>query len=386
MPIVQSVNADVEIEDVSFDPISIETNVTSSWTSNNATVKGYVNDESLLERNQVVSIYVNDSLIFSGRIKRATQDSEGIITIESYDRWVDIHNKTVTLHTEEPRQLTVIAVDLFSDAFGADTVAPLASDPDTLPPDSIYVEQGDNFPGGEVWAKKSWGSGSSGESFTNVLIEIANGMGGVLWTDARGVLRLEPYPGYTTWTAENIIEAEVSSDINESSEVTEVEVASGSGAIGNNPAQAYVYSRVSGYGRAQIRRDDDTDEGETVTIHDNNIDTQREANARATSELVNERLKAHNGELTTVGDTGPRPWDKMRVPQNDRLPLAEGTYTVASVSHTIDVNDGWKTTFKLVNDIAALTGDMESSGAYAQAVNAIIQQNEREAALMQINR
>lgn len=349
---VQEVETTITIGDQDVTPMDVETEIKSSSVSNVATITGYVDEPTEISRDDELNVVVNGDHLFTGPIKRATQAFDGSVTVEAYDTFYDIHDAVVVEQTEENRYVNEIARDLLAEfsqrEYGENRLVGRNADPDDVEPGSMYVAPASEFPGGDVPTNKSWGAGRRGEALTDVLQELADTLAGVLWTDRRNVLRIEPYPPYDVYTGKYIKDTSSGKSSSSIDNVKRVIVESPSGGVGESPAVAYIERKFS---VNAVVENQDIPDGQTIAIRQPNSATQTESEKRALSEFLNIGIDTDSGTVTFVGTADPDPWDEIRIPDHPRVSLPVGRYGVSSVKHVVNTSEGWTVDVSLTDTL-----------------------------------
>jgi hypothetical protein len=342
------ITATATVGTVEFNVTYIEVRRSYSGETGYAKVKGITQQPDAIELDDPVTVTLNGETLFAGSLKKATQDKEGIVTIEAYDMLFDVFNKLVKLTTEEPRFATAVLQDLYEDADYT-----IVDDPDVGGRGDVYIAPGDDFPGGDTRGLHEYGSGRAGESLASVTDQITKRLGGVYWVDKNGVVRIEPFPetagaydlGYVT---------EVNSG-SETDEKKRVLVKGGSKTSDSGLAAAHTYNTFSPTSEARFS-DESSDEKDLRTIQDNNIITKQELDSRAMSGILSEGQKQTAGTVTISGNTNVELFDTVIVPELTyslssfepfQNVISDGRYTVKQVTHTLDSQDGFQTKLNL---------------------------------------
>lgn len=357
--VVQEVNASVVIDGSVESVTYAEVNRSVGIEAGHAKVKAVIEDTSSLSVGDTVVVRVNENVLFRGELQKAVEDGEGLIVIDAYDERLKLHNSSVVLNIEEPQSVFFILLNLLNDA--GYTVGDTPNDV-LGEPDPVILTPKSSFPGGDSTITNGYGSGSSGEKFSQVVNDLVGKLNGVIWVDTDNILRIEPYPEHNSYIARYILEK------NSGNDTTDIErvIVSGGGATGTDGlAASHVYNQVSP--RSELTNDDkESGGGEKITIDDQNIVTQNTANAVATSEYYRNGRSITAGDVKMVGNVDVDVFDSIKVPSIQREPtvtseffrkttltgtrafekadaIFDNTYSVKSVTHTIDATEGFTT-------------------------------------------
>jgi hypothetical protein len=354
--------ASAAVSSIEFGVTYAETRRSYSGSPGYAKVKGVTDQPDEIELDDRVTVSINEQQIFEGKLKKATQNKEGIITIEAYDALFDLKNQLVRLNTEEPRRSTLVLRDLFTDA-GYSVV----DDLDNAQPGSVYIAPGDEFAGGDPKGQHQYGSARAGDPLSSVVDEIAKRLGAVYWIDKNDVIRIEPFPeDASQYDPQYILDVNAGEDTEDKKRVL---VKGGSATSEFGLAASHAYSKFSPSSEARFDDDEDTDESKTKTIQDNNIITKKELDSRAVSGALDEGRTQDAGTVTISGNTAVEVFDTVRVPQltynltgNDDFQnvLGSGRYTVRQVTHLVDAQDGYQTELNLSPEHGSLASLISS--------------------------
>lgn len=348
-----SIRARAEINGVRIRPTSIEVEQTVGTSSaGTATVVGLMKDPSFLKLDQKIEVYVRVSVpdgdevenkIFTGTVKKATQDKEGKITIEAYDVRQFMNNTKVKYSLNKPQSARVVLDDVLSDA-GIEnyTIA-------------------NNVPGGTTVGKNEYGSGRGGTLVSKVVGDLATKLGSRVWVDKDNILNIKPYPNHKEFTARYIKNISAGDEsINSNKTLVRSKGSDGSA------AETYIYNRIKNTSTAKRETDSsssESDEEREFTIDDNNIITQDEADRVAASQQIDQEVARDLGEITIVSDPRPDLFDVVNLPDlrtGDRYQITNETvtdemmsqfllngYIISGISHKIDSTEGYTITLDL---------------------------------------
>lgn len=330
--------ASASVSSVDFGVTYVETRRSYSGEAGYAKIKGVTDNPDAISLNDDVTASIGGERVFNGSLKKATQDTEGIITIEAYDILYDMHNKLVRLNTEEPRRSTNVLADLFNDAGIGDYV----------------IADSSEFPNNDPPGHHQYGSAQAGDQLSSVVDTIAKRLGAVYWVDRNNTIHIEPFPQETAlYDPQYIIEVNSGED---SENKNRILVTGGSKTSEFGLAASHVYSEVSPSSEARFDGQDEDDESNLETLQDNNIVTPKELDSRAMSGLLEQGRSRDAGSITIVGNTAVEIFDSVNVPQltyslsgSDQFQnvLSSGTYTVKQVTHLVNAQDGYRTELDL---------------------------------------
>lgn len=349
--------------DLAFRPTYVQVERTNGTSTAHAKVKGIMTQPDELSNDDIISVYVTDDpdveqnqLMFRGRIKKATQNNEGVVTVEAYDARYRLRDELVLSNTDLMYS-SDFAAKILEDA-GFTVVRD--GDPEDVSPGLAYVAQPEEFFGDDTQSKHKHGSGERGDPAIPVLEKLAKKAGGVFWVDKRNVVRFEPYPNVDRYEVRYIIEIEPGED----SVATNRVLVEGGGAAGDlGLAGSSVYNQVSLNSASELPTGDDdgpnVKEGEIV-VKDRSSITQRETDKRAVGEMLAQSNKATAGTIRISGNASVEPFDIVRVDNLEAKfgadltqfspfvsDLLRNEYTVKSVTHTIDLQEGFTTDLDL---------------------------------------
>jgi len=370
--------ARVDVDGVSLAVTEAEIELTRGVTANYAEIVGWTDSPGEIELDAPVTVTINDIDIFSGVLRRATQDEDGKVTLECYDLMVQLHNLEVKYNSSEPQGATTVANKLLTSA--GITLAPRPSDFDS---GGAYIAAKSTFPRGDAAANRQYGSAKNGERLSRVLQDLARKLGGYLWTDESGMIRLEPYPTHDVYESPRPIkEIEAGEETTEKNRV----IVHGGTPVGDlGKASQYVYQETSI--SSEITQDDDeTIAPGTLTVDDLNTSTQQEAENVAVATNLENTQVGEAATVTFVGMTaGPNPsaeiqpfdyiqMDDLRL-NNDVLlrgvsfyeTVFGNRYEVDSVVHTLDASNGYEVEVSLTpassTALAGMTGPSASAAS-----------------------
>lgn len=361
---VRNVKSHVEVEGVDMRVTDVEVNRSFGTSANLAKIKGLIDDVDTIELDQEVEVYVNGNKLFTGNIKHATENDEGIVTIKAYDILIEFQNKYVNLNLEEPRSVYTVLLDLITDAGFIGEVResnPLVESFQEITGQEV-IPQASVAPKEEficvVPIKNGYGSGRRAVKLADAVKDLVKRLHGVVYVDTDNVLRIEPYPYSRLYEAKYVLQL----DGGDSETSTSRVIVEGGSPVGEQGlASASVYSQVSPSSMMDIGGD----EKKSRTITDQNVITQQAANGMASREAYEDGLRTDIGSVTITGWGDIKPFDEIIIPNLDgQYNLAGGRWTVKSITHTVNTKDGFKTKLTLsptADDILS-----ESSGAGAQ--------------------
>lgn len=339
----QDVRAQIVTGGEIFSPTSITLELAWDRGASHLKAKGLMENPDHLRLNGDVILNINREFVFRGNLKEATQNEEGIITLHAYDVLVDTYMKTVKLDTEELRRGTTVARDLLSEAAIPHEIAPPWRFPSQDPP-----------------GKYRFGSGRAGEPLGNVLHSIAQRIGGVIYVDRSNTLNLVPAVERNHWRPQHIVTMDAGKS---QSKKTKVLVNSESNVTEDGMASAWIFSRIGAQGRAEIEEPDNVEGENLKTLNEPNIVTQNEANNRAISEIFSESMAERAGSMTIVGDPRVRPWDDITMPFLPDTMVSRETFTAGTVTHTMNMQDGYKTKVELQPEVLEVLEKIRSTGS-----------------------
>jgi hypothetical protein len=370
-----------------FSPTYVEVNRETGPAAGEAIIKGYTSVPDSIFLDADVQLLINDETVFVGEVKKAAQTETGLVKIWVYDALVNLHNKRVRLHTEEPQYATDVAMDLLSDAgyttandldifenFGNIDIPFI----DTTQPIEAYVAPKNEWPGGDTLATRGYGTPSRGARLFFVLNDLAKKLGGFIWLDRLNRIRIEPYPYHRPYELAYIKEIDTGEQENE---IQDVFIKGGTPVTesGQQAAALYVENRITSRSTqeedgtdlpADISLDDPSTARRNIrTIQDDNITTQIEADSRANSEMVENITNVTKGEITVVGSFNYELYDTLTMPEIEyeyegtspgtfENVLSQGPFTITSISHVIDTEEGFTTTLTLTDKLGNAIGEV----------------------------
>lgn len=286
--------------------------------------------------------------IFFGQTMKATQDRNGLVTLEVYGQRDILHNKLVKLEVENESYTHRVLRDLLEDTFGT-----IHENYEDATPFQPYLASADDF---AMNPQRPWrfGNANKGYPLINAIEELLKSLGGVIWTDRFGVVRVEPYPSDTTWRTPLI----TSISAGESSRNAKRVIFSSSGLASElGQGASYINSQTSHETESLINDDDDDGpDPPDKTIGDDNVSTYEEADHQAYNEAVKEDQNRDLGEATIIGNGAIDVYDHIRIPDieynnqsSESIPndYQAGRYKVDGIIHKISASNGFLTTIEL---------------------------------------
>lgn len=364
------VEVSATVEDVDLAVTHVEV-IREVGQAGHAKIKGIVDDKDELTLGQSVEATVNDERLFVGDLTSATQNEEGIVTIEAYDKMLALKNKLVTVNTTIPRYASDVATDLLVDA--GFLVSRQPEFLDTFTEGTALVAPKDDYPTGDSQNPRLYGSGRAGEPLDSVLRDLSKKLGAQFWVDRRNVIRIEPYPPHDKFDVAHVLSLEEGSDTLDKKEV----IVKGGSAVTDQGLGAHnLYRDLSITGRSTIGEtgDNKVEEG-TFVVKDKNATTQNEANMMAVSGALDVGKRTQAGEIEVSGNVDIELYDEVTVDQlevtipEDPLGLAynpelwDNTYTVRGVTHLVNSQDGFRTTMKLSPSLSEITENLGGPAA-----------------------
>lgn len=410
-----SVRARADIEGVTIDPTYIEVGRELGPNAGHAKVKGFASDPSQIQLDQEVRVYIGTSLdadpdestlLFVGKIKKATQEKSGKVVIKAYDKIADLHNVQVRLNTDTLLSALTVIQDLVSDAIAdknVDIIALGRDEPARTDTNAIQIRT-PNFTDtvGEIaFEKFNYGSEKRGAPLTQVLYDLSNKIGCRMWTDKTGVINILPYATeYASYSVPFIKEIEAGDDTVDKNKVI---VQGGYASSSLGPGASYVHSQSTPRSTASV--DDEKEEELEYTIQDDNITTASTANKTSFSAQFDMEMSKDSGEITIVGNAVPRILDVVEVPElrneafftatsDQDAASAAGAeraaverelgvygdgrprYAITSITHVVETQKGYTTQIGLGPDPVDAINRMDTFGTVKEDVRQTIA-NER---------
>lgn len=310
-----------------------------------ATAEAYIATESSTEP---WSDDLNTSRrVFYGEVMSAKQNKEGVITFEVAGMKDVFHRKTVKLEVENPQHTHFVLKNLLEDEFGT-----VHNDLNSATPYQPYLADADEFFGNyqRPW---SFGDAERGKPLIDALEDLLNSLGGIMWVDRDGVIRFEPYLDDRVWSTPLVTEINSGESTRNKSRV--IFEASGSASELGQGA-SYVHSQVSHNSIAEILGGENEPEAPELTLTDDNISSQEEADQQAFNAAVAEDQKRDLGEVTIIGNADIDLYDHIVIPEveytgDDGLAIRNnyqsGRYKVDGIIHKVDASNGFLTTIEL---------------------------------------
>lgn len=286
--------------------------------------------------------------VFYGEIMTAKQSKDGVITYEAAGMADVFLRKKVKLEVETPTYTHAVLKDLLEDEF--DTVYNNLEDATPYQP---YLADPDEFVGNY---QRPWrfGNAERGLPFIDAIEDLLNSLGGEMWVDRDGVIRFEPYPDHRVWRTPLVTEINSGESTRNKSRVI---FEAGGGASELGAGAGYVQSQTSANSAADIQRNSDEEpEAPELTLGDDNVSSQEEADQQAFNAAVSEDQKRDLGEVTIIGNAEIDLYDHVIIPEveytgEDGLTIdneyQSGRYKVNGIIHKVDASNGFLTTIEL---------------------------------------
>jgi len=244
--------------------------------------------------------------VFYGEVMSAKQNKEGVITFEVAGMADVFHRKTVKLEVENPTYTHAVLKDLLEDEFGS-----VATSLDGATPYIPYLAPASEFVGNY---QRPWrfGNAERGLPLIDALEDLLNSLGGVRWVDRDGVIRFEPYPEHRVWRTPLVTKINSGESTRNKSRVI-FEASGNASELGQGAS--YVHSQVSHTSASSIQGGEEEPEAPELTLTDDNISSQEEADQQAFNAAVQEDQKRDLGEVTIIGNADIDLYDHVIVPE-----------------------------------------------------------------------
>lgn len=374
----RNIEASVTVDGQSFDTTELEV-IRATSSAGEAVIKGFTDNPSAIDLESPVTVQIKQNrtdgdeislatTAFRGRVKKVEKNYEGVTTVFAYDQLADLRRKQVRLNIEQPTFAHEIAQTIIEDSeftLVRDSIELLQGT------DQFYVAGGSKFPGGFTRIKPTYGSAQSGDSLYYVLNDIAAKLGGILWVDRRNNVRIEPYPEYhKQGELKEIIEfTEGNEDIGDKKVI--VRGSSPTGNLGSAAFSLYNQDRPESEARSQVTVGESNPP--TKTIESQDIVTKKGTEKFAYGDRQQAGINVNAGEVTVSGnaqfelfDLVDIPIEFISVPPSDQTRLGRTNPTILNdefainrVTHTIDSEEGYKTTITLSPGIQDIIDGIE---------------------------
>lgn len=367
---VQSLSASAQVGDFNLRLKDAKIERGTGFTIGKVTVKGIVVDgdpNSLSAGDQVTVNVVGESVenpfldttdssarVFTGELYSAKQDEEGVLKVEAFDAFNELQKKSVQLNTSTQRTPRSVIDDLLGELFDSTT-----SDLSNASPSTPYVSN-ENYSGSNSPSQWTFGNAEQGEPLIGVLMELLDTLGGKIWCDTNGIIRVENSPPTTEWETPLATEIEAGEEAAETNRV----IVNSSGIDSElGQGSAYVSTQIShqsstGIGsQFGILGPEETDK----KINAQNVTDFDEADQQSLNAAAREDQRRDLGKITFIGNAEIDLYDHMYIPEIDYIdnnvndlrddPLySEVFYKVDEIEHKINGTDGFLTTVKISPD------------------------------------
>jgi hypothetical protein len=285
--------------------------------------------------------------VFYGEVMSAKQNREGVITFEVAGMADALHRQRVKLEVENATYTHSVLKNILEDQFGT-----VHSDLSSATPYQPYLANPNEFTANY---QRPWRFGNTerGLPIIDALEQLLESLGGIMWVDRNGILRFEPYPDHRVWRTPLVTNIKSGESTRNKSRVI-FESSGTASELGQGAS--YIHSQTSYNSVSEIKGKEDEPDAPDLTLSDDNVSSQEEADQYAFNAAVSEDQKRDLGKVTIIGNAEIELYDHIIIPEveytgDEGLDINNeyqaGRYKVDGVIQKASANDGFLTTIEL---------------------------------------
>lgn len=369
---VYPVSGSVSVEGVNMNPTYLQVERNNDIQPSKAKVKGHIDEPEKLSKNDIITVSVKSSGLerdlFTGQLKSASQNKEGVVEIIAFDEIYNMKNTIIKYNSPGPEPVRDVIQQIL-EASGYT----VSSDYNTLNSGDVYLAPEEDLVNFNITSKKSFGEGEQGENLITVLEHLTKSICGLaFYTDRNSIVRIESYPNYSLYYPQYII------NLNSGEQTTEkkrtlVQGGTASSFLGLGASHMRTPQKIAG--ESELPSEDGEPLNEDEVIVDKTVSTQDEANNVATTDALRRSNSRSAGTITITGDPRIELFDDVIIEDLEtKVPdyvlettsyangLFNNLYTVRGVTTIIDSSEGYTTELDLTPSHRSVAQDISSTG------------------------